>query len=444
MRWSVLEDSVRDLRHGVRVLRRAPGFTAAALVTLALGIGATSAIFSVVRTVMLEPLPYREPDRIVAVWETNRGGTVRNVIAPANFVAWRERTRTLEHLGMVGPRRRRHDRQRPACPRSSGLTVSADVFRALGVQPALGRAYTAEEDLGGNSAVIVLSHEFWQRRLGGRAGRARHDALHRRRAADGDRRDASRLHDRRTESRLPDSIRSDAGAASRRARPRQFVRHRAPARGCLVRAGVQRDAEHLRRARERGAAAQRPPDGDAPSSAGTDGRGAPAGAVRAGGRGRARAARGLRQRREPAAGAQRRARARARHAHGAWRKTRAAGAPDAHRKPGARGRRRHRGTGVAALCHRGLLALVGDRIPIPRLDQVALDLPVVAFTMVTALATGIVVRPRARVRLDEPRERCAARRRTSRRRPPVARACSARSSSPKSRCRSCCWPAPVC
>ena len=94
---------MRDVRHGLRGLRRAPGFTAAALVTLALGIGATSAIFSVVRTVMLEPLPYHEPDRIVTVWETNRGGTVRNVIAPANFVAWRERTRTLEHLGMVGP-----------------------------------------------------------------------------------------------------------------------------------------------------------------------------------------------------------------------------------------------------------------------------------------------------------------------------------------------------
>ena len=95
IRPALLEDSLRDLRHGARLLRRAPGFTAAALVTLALGIGATSAIFSVVRTVMLEPLPYREPDRIVAIWETNRGGTSRNVIAPSNFVAWRERTRTL-------------------------------------------------------------------------------------------------------------------------------------------------------------------------------------------------------------------------------------------------------------------------------------------------------------------------------------------------------------
>ena len=100
---TLLEDAARDLRHGVRVLRRSPGFTAGALVTLALGIGATAAIFSVVRTVMLEPLPYRDPDRIVTVWETNRGATSRNVIAPANFVAWRERNNTLEHLGMVGP-----------------------------------------------------------------------------------------------------------------------------------------------------------------------------------------------------------------------------------------------------------------------------------------------------------------------------------------------------
>src|SRR5437867_12867091 len=140
----MLEDSLRDLRHGVRMLRRAPAFTVAALATLALGIGATSAIFSVVRTVMLDPLPYREPDRIVAIWETNRGATSRNVIAPANFVAWRERTRTLEHLGLEGTA---HVAMvingQPG--QVSGLQLSADVFQALGVQPMLGRAYTAEE-----------------------------------------------------------------------------------------------------------------------------------------------------------------------------------------------------------------------------------------------------------------------------------------------------------
>src|SRR6266540_626423 len=154
-----VESLIRDLRFAVRSFLRAPRFTIPALVTLALGIGGTSAMFSVVRSVMLEPLPYRDLDRIVAVWETNRGGTSRNVIAPSNFVAWRERTRTLEHLGMVGPAtiamtvNGQPDNIR-------GLTVSSDVFRALDVQPALGRAYTAEEDPG--KAVIVLSHEFWQ------------------------------------------------------------------------------------------------------------------------------------------------------------------------------------------------------------------------------------------------------------------------------------------
>ena len=149
-----IEDLLRDIRHGIRLLQRSPGFTTAAILTLALGIGATSAVFSVVRAVMLEPLPYRDLDRLVAVWETNRGGTTRNVIAPANSVAWRERTPTLEHLGMVGP---------------ANLLVMVDVvFSALGVQPALGRAYTVDEDLGGSSSVIVLAYEFWQRRLGGR------------------------------------------------------------------------------------------------------------------------------------------------------------------------------------------------------------------------------------------------------------------------------------
>jgi putative ABC transport system permease protein len=167
IRPALLEDSVRDLRHGARVLRASPGFTVAAVITLSLGIGATSAIYSVVRTVMLEPLPYREPDRIVAVWETNRGATSRNVIAPANFVAWRERSRTLEHLGMVGPANiTLVINGQPMGV--DGLTASFDVFAALGVQPALGRAYTAEEDLGGRNNVIVLSHEFWQSRLAGR------------------------------------------------------------------------------------------------------------------------------------------------------------------------------------------------------------------------------------------------------------------------------------
>src|SRR5206468_2979810 len=82
IRPRLLDDAARDVRHGVRLLARSPGFTAAALLTLALGIGATAAIFSIVRTVVLQPLPYRDPSRLVAVWETNRDGRSRNVIAP--------------------------------------------------------------------------------------------------------------------------------------------------------------------------------------------------------------------------------------------------------------------------------------------------------------------------------------------------------------------------
>src|SRR5262245_705231 len=167
IRPALLDDSLRDIRFGARVLRRTPGFTAAALATLAIGIGATAAIFSVIRTVLLEPLPYREPGRVVGIWETTQDGVTQNVIAPANFAEWRERSRTLEHIGMVGwtgltaivggePEKLR------------GLQCSVDVFPALGVQPAIGRNFTFEEDYGGKDGVIVLTYEYWQARMGGR------------------------------------------------------------------------------------------------------------------------------------------------------------------------------------------------------------------------------------------------------------------------------------
>jgi putative ABC transport system permease protein len=160
-----LDAFMRDLRFGVRSLLRAPRFTVPALLTLALGIGATAAMFSVLRAVLLEPLPYHQPDRVMALWETNRGGTTRNGIAPANFVVWRERARTLEHFGMVGPRGLAIMLNGQPL-QVGGLSASSDVYRALGVQPALGRVYTAEEDT--RNDVIILSHEFWQRTLGGR------------------------------------------------------------------------------------------------------------------------------------------------------------------------------------------------------------------------------------------------------------------------------------
>jgi putative ABC transport system permease protein len=389
IRPALLEDSVRDVRHGLRVLRRAPGFTAAALLTLALGIGATSAIFSVVRTVVLQPLPYREPDRLVSVWETNRGGTTRNVIAPANFVAWRERTRTLEHLGMVGPATLAMIVNGQP-DQIAGLTFSFDLFHAVGVQPVLGRAYTIEEDLGGNDAVIVLSHEFWQRRLGGRG-----DVL--------------------------------GMTLSTNGRPRTVIGVMPP--GFTV-VGDTADflipygqtVEQLRAVRGRGSsyAIGRLREGVSVEQAFSEMRSIYADLEREEPQRNARRTVMLFPLHEQMVGDLRPAvlalagavvlvllvacvnvanlllaRSAAREREVGLRTALGAGRARLVRQmlteslvlasAGGIG-----GLAIAALCHRGLLALVGDRIPIPRLEQVALDLPVVAFTVVVALATGII------------------------------------------------------
>ena len=388
IRPALLEDSVRDFRHGVRVLRTAPGFAAAALLTLALGIGATAAIFSVVRTVMLEPLPYHEPDRVVTVWETNRGGTVRNVIAPANFVAWRERSRTLDHLGMVGPSGLAIIVNGQPL-RIDGLTVSADVFRALGVQPALGRAYTPEEDFSGNSTVIVLSHEFWQQRLAGR-------------------------------DVLGVTLSTDDG-------PKTVIGVM-PAGFTMV--GQKADflipfgqtLEQLRAVRGRGNsyAIARLHEGVSFERAYSEMKSIYAELEKEEPQRNARRTVMVLRLQEQMVGELRPAlfalmsavalvllvacvnvanlllaRSAAREREVGLRTALGAGRGRLIRQMlteslvlavvGGIG-----GLVVAAWCHRGLLALVADRIPVPRLDQVTLDLPVIAFTMVTALATGFV------------------------------------------------------
>jgi putative ABC transport system permease protein len=389
IRPALVEDTIRDIRQGIRLMRRAPGFTAAALVTLALGIGATSAIFSVVHTVMLAPLPYHEPDRIVAVWETNRGGTVRNVIAPSNFVEWRERTRTLEHLGMVGPRTTAMVINREA-DEIAGLAFSADAFRALGVQPALGRAYTAEEDFSGKAAVIVLSHEFWQRRLGGRG-----DVLEMTLTTGGDRRTVIGV--------MPPGF--------------TVVGQKAD---FLIPFG--RTLEQLRAVRGRGNAyaVARLRDGISFERAYSEMRSIYADLEKEFPQQNARRTVMLLGLQEQMVGELRPAifalmgavalvllvacvnvanlllaRSTAREREVGMRAALGAGRGRLVRQmlteslvlSAAGG---VAGLAVAAWCHRGLLALVSDRIPIPRLDQVAIDLRVVAFTMATALATGII------------------------------------------------------
>ena len=163
-----METVLQDLRFAVRSFLRAPRFTIPAVLALALGIGSTSAIFSIVYGVLLKPLPYDDPDRIVVVWENNlRRNRPRNVVAAANYAAWRERTQTLEHLGMVGPARL--NLMLNGQPEEvSGVFATSHVFPALGVQPALGRAYSESEDEDGRDAVVVLGYEFWRARFNGR------------------------------------------------------------------------------------------------------------------------------------------------------------------------------------------------------------------------------------------------------------------------------------
>jgi putative ABC transport system permease protein len=159
----------QDLRFALRSFLRAPRFTIPALVALALGIGATSAIFSIVRGVILKPLPYRDPERIVAIWEhrvdRNRP---RNVIAPGNFVAWLERNTSFDLLGMITPSTQNIVLNGQP-EELAGYRASADAMAAFGTQPQLGRLYTRDEDLAGNDLVMLITHEFWQARLGGRS-----------------------------------------------------------------------------------------------------------------------------------------------------------------------------------------------------------------------------------------------------------------------------------
>jgi putative ABC transport system permease protein len=157
---------IRDVRFAARSLRRTRRFTIPAVLALALGIGATSAIFSVMRGVILTPLPYANPDRIVVVWESNTRRS-RNVIASGNFVEWRSRHRSFTHLGMAGPARL--NLMLGGQPEEVvGSLASSDLFPVLGVHPVLGRTYGPSEDEDGNDRVMVVSHEFWKTRLGGR------------------------------------------------------------------------------------------------------------------------------------------------------------------------------------------------------------------------------------------------------------------------------------
>jgi len=159
----------QDFRYGVRMLRRSPGFTAVAIVTLALGIGANTAIFSVVDAVLLRPLPFHDPDRLVMVWEdATHVGFPRNTPAPANYLDWKAQNHTFDDLAAL--RSRSFNLTGEGDPEQlDARAVTANMFPLLGVKPALGRTFLEAEDQPGAPNVAVVSYGLWQRRFGGEA-----------------------------------------------------------------------------------------------------------------------------------------------------------------------------------------------------------------------------------------------------------------------------------
>ncbi len=156
----------QDLRYAIRSLRRQPLFATIAVVTLALGIGANTAIFSVVNGVLLKPLPYREPERLVMLWETMSDGS-RILVSYPNFVDWRARQRGFEDVAVYNPFASHNMTGRGDAERVRTALVAGNYFRILGVRPTLGRLIDSSDDTPASAPVAVLSHGYFQSRFGG-------------------------------------------------------------------------------------------------------------------------------------------------------------------------------------------------------------------------------------------------------------------------------------
>src|SRR5262245_3616318 len=163
-----MRNLLQDLRYGWRLLITHHVATAIAVVTLALGIGANTAIFSVVNTVLLKPLPYPNSERLMTIWEDHRerNGPEREFTSPPGFEDWRDHAKSFDHVVAL------RDWQPTLTDQGDpeqlvGAQVSHDTFTMLSVTPALGRAFRPDEDQRGVESVVIISHGLWRRRFGG-------------------------------------------------------------------------------------------------------------------------------------------------------------------------------------------------------------------------------------------------------------------------------------
>ncbi|HKK07779.1 MAG TPA: ABC transporter permease, partial [Gemmatimonadota bacterium] len=157
-----------DLRYGWRKLRARPGFAVTAILTFALGIGATTAIFSVMYAVLLRPLPYPRSDRLVQLWDVHPGGDDHNVVSSGNYLAWRDRADSFRDLGAYGQNFGLGLVGKTGEPvHVVATTITPSTFRILGASAAAGRIFTAREGRPDGGAVALLSYRLWQTRFGG-------------------------------------------------------------------------------------------------------------------------------------------------------------------------------------------------------------------------------------------------------------------------------------
>jgi predicted permease len=162
-----LETLVQDLRYGLRQLRRNPGFTAVAVLTFALGIGANAAIFSVINAVLLRPLPFRDPDRLVQLWETEAAPGNCTLTGP-DYLDWQAQNRSQEGMSLYSWPQGFNASGAGEPEQAAVVRTQANFFSLLGVEPLLGRAFLKGEDQAGKNRVALLSYGFWERHYGGR------------------------------------------------------------------------------------------------------------------------------------------------------------------------------------------------------------------------------------------------------------------------------------
>jgi putative ABC transport system permease protein len=164
--WNWLENFLQDVRYGMRMLSKNRGFTVVAVLTLALGIGANTAIFSVVEAVLIRPLPYPEPGRLIWISRVLPALHAR-LVASTDYIAWLEQNKTLTGISALDESGTYNLTGHGVAQRVPGAAVSSNFFSTLGVQPFLGRAFTPGEDRPGGHPVVLLTHSFWRRHFNG-------------------------------------------------------------------------------------------------------------------------------------------------------------------------------------------------------------------------------------------------------------------------------------